>query len=200
MAEADTWPSIKRRGLMSTSAVLDHFEITGAERKRLESSHRSDKETVGGQRAIVLRDQKPMPSGRLADALGNSAALAQWYRLINGKVFMWAREERLHGLLGARAYRELEHDVLTIDTSSLIAVHAQAIWLCPMNSGNTFPMPHRRDPGIFQRITDYPVGIRGLPKKEVVEVVVDYSVPDIANHVVEVRRMRSDSVLRKIPL
>jgi hypothetical protein len=136
-----------------------------------------------------------MPPGRLATALQDGISPADWYQLLNGKVFMWAEERRLYRLLKARHYRSLEHDVLVINAASLLNVHAAAVSLCPMNSGNTFPMPHRRGRDTFRRIKEYPTGTRGQPKREVVEVVVDYSIPDIADHVLEVRVMRGDSIL-----
>jgi hypothetical protein len=136
-----------------------------------------------------------MAPDRLIMGLQDGITPAEWYRLLNGKVFMWAEEERLLRLLQARHYRTLKHDVLTIDTARLLEKHAASAWLCPMNSGNTFPVPHLRGRDTFRRIPDYPVGRRGLPKKEVVEVVADYSIPDIADHVIEVRSMRGDVVL-----
>ncbi|XLA27052.1 hypothetical protein ABFU38_05180 [Xanthomonas campestris pv. raphani] len=64
-----------------------------------------------------------------------------------------------------------------------------------MNSGNTLPIPHWRDESIFKRIPDYPVNSVGRPVKDVVELVVDYSVPDIANHVIDVVRFKGDDRL-----
>ena len=202
MAEAGTWPDIKSKGLLSTSAVLDRYKIQGAGRAALEEMHRPEKVSVGspGDR-IILRDQKPMEPARLAKALQDGLTPSRWYKLLNCKVFLWAREERLFGLLNARQYRALEHDVLTIDTASLMAAHGRAAWLCPMNSGNTFPMPHPRGKSTFLRIADYPMKARGTsPVREVVEVVIDYSIPDIAKHVIEVRRIGGKEVLGEIPV
>lgn len=200
MAEAGTWPSIRERGLMSTSGVLDHFGLSGAERRAIEQGHRPGKLAVlpGASDAIVLRDQAPMPPDRLRNALGPETSIESWYAIINSKVFFWTEEERLHRLLNARAYRGLEHDVLTIDTESLVAAHGDRMWLCHMNSGNTFPMWTARDPGIFKRIPAYPVNRNNNPVKPIVEVLVDHSVPDIAHHVIEVRRMRGSEVLGRI--
>ncbi|MBH3466219.1 hypothetical protein I5Q49_15365 [Pseudomonas carnis] len=197
MAERGAWDSIRTRGLMSTTAVLDHLAVADGERARYESEHRGQKMDVksGDPSSIVLRDQKPMPEGRLITALTGGTTPRQWYELINGKVFFWAEEQRLHGLLGARDYRKLEHDVLTLDSSTFIPAYAEAIWLCHMNSGNTWPMPHRRGTEIFCKIVDYPVTRTGNPKKKVVELVVDYAVPNIADHVLEVRRMKGNEVL-----
>jgi hypothetical protein len=202
MAEKDTWPSIKVNGLLSTTAVLDRFGVKGHERVRIEEGHRPEKLLVGpNDSGIVLRDQKPMIPSRLQDALVDGTTPAQWYRFLNGRVFMWAEEDRLFRLLGARDYRKLEHDVLTIDSASLLEKYSDRVWLCRMNSGNTWPMPHARGMEDFKRIADYPTKKRsGAPYKEVVEVVVDYCIPDVATYVVEVRRMKGKSVLGGIPL
>ena len=202
MAEKDAWPSIKADGLLSTTAVLDRFGITGAQRLAIEQGHRPEKMLIGSQEeGIILRDQKPMFPDRLASALIDGTTPAQWYQFLNGRVFMWAQEKRLFGLLGARQYRKLEHDVLTIDAKELLAAHGANVWLCRMNSGNTFPVPHPRGMADFMRIADYPAKKRtGAPAKEVVEIVVDYSVPDIANYVTEVRRIKGKEVLGTIPL
>jgi len=201
MAERDAWASIRDRGLLSAIAVLDLFQVNGAQRAALSSAHRPDKVTVGaGCGQIVLRDQKPMEATRLATALLNGVTPRDWYETINSKVFFWVQEERLCGLLNARPYRMLEHDVLVINTASFVAAHENQIWLCHMNSGNTFPVPHKRDLTAFKRIANYPTKSSGAPAKEVVELVVDYEVLDIAQHVIEVRRMRAREVLGVIPL
>lgn len=202
MAEEGTWPSIKTHGLLSTLAVLDRYGIIGPERLALEEGHRPSKVTVGAAGdSIVLRDQIPMPPKRLEEALIDGTVPAQWYKLINSKVFMWAQEHRLFTLLNARAYRKLTHDVLTIDTEALVRDYAAKIMLCRMNSGNTFPMPHPRGLGDFMRIEDYPVKPNtGVPAKTVVEVVADYSIPNIRDYVVEVRSIRGQDVLGNLAL
>lgn len=202
MAEAGSWPSIRDRGLMSVSAVLDHFDVSGGERDSFEASHRPTKLTVlpESPMGIVLRDQKPMPPDRLAHALIDGTTVEEWYRLINGKVFFWAEEHRLWGLLGARDYRHLAHDVLTIDSAPFIRAYERSIWLCHMNSGNTWPIPHRRGRDVFKRIDDYPVNAHGYPGKPVVEIVVDGQIPDVAQYVIEVRRMKGRETLSELSL
>jgi hypothetical protein len=62
MAEAGRWPSIARHGLLSTSALLDLFEVHGARRGELEAQHRPESVTLRHPRhgLTVVRDPKPM--------------------------------------------------------------------------------------------------------------------------------------------
>jgi hypothetical protein len=200
MAEANTWDSIKQHGLLSTSAILDLHGIAGRDRLRYESQHRPDMMTVASPVAdpMTLRDQKPMSVGRLQQALLGEMSPQHWYELLNRKVFFWATPERLHTLLNAQHYRAVEHDVLTIDSRSFLSKYSDQIELCHMNSGNTFPMPHRRDESIFKRIGNYPTKANGTPTKPVAEVTVEYSVPNIVPHVISVNRMRGNELLHKI--
>lgn len=200
MAEVDTWESIKQHGLLSTSAILDLHNIGGQSRLPYESYHRPDMMTVGAHGAfpMVLRDQKPMSDARLEIGLQGDLTPRDWYELLNRKVFFWATEARLHTLLNARDYRTVEHDVLAIDARSFVAAYGDRIELCHMNSGNTFPIPHRRDASIFAKIADYPTKTNGAPQKEVAEVTVDYRVEDILSHVIEVHKMRGSQSLGTI--
>jgi hypothetical protein len=200
MAERGTWESIRARGLLSTTAVLDLMGLRGSKRHRYEAQQRRDMETIlqGHPDAIMLRDQLPMPPDRLQTALIDGTTPEDWYRLINGKVFFWAERKRLTTLLKARAYRNKEHDVLTIDTQSLMNAHENRAWLCRMNSGNTWPFPLPRGRGDFMRIAQYPATKKGAPAKKVVEVLIDYSVPDIATHVVAVDVMKGEEILNEL--
>jgi hypothetical protein len=191
MAENDTWESIRHFGLLSTTAILDLHNLHGEERLPFESMHRPEMMTVPATAvpAMVLRDQKPMSDTRLAKCLGDGLTPRDWYEILNRKVFFWATEDRLNTLLGARAYRSLTHDVLTIDSAPFLRKYAGRIELCHMNSGNTFPVPHPRGASTFVAIEDYPAKPNGEPIKEVAEVTVTYSVPNIADYVLAVRKM-----------
>src|SRR3970282_1237905 len=67
MAEAGCWPSVQRYGLLSTSGLLDLFEVDPEQRVQLESRHRP--ESVRIQHPVhgtaVIRDQKPMSDSGL---------------------------------------------------------------------------------------------------------------------------------------
>lgn len=192
MAEVGSWPSIKERGLLSTRATLDLAGVCGHARRRVESELRREKVTVPvpDQDAIVLRDQKPMSQKKLEKCLPEGITPAQWCRYLNRKVFFWATIKRLESLLNARPYADLEHDVLTLDTASLVARHSERTRLCRMNSGSTTPYATPRNFSIFQSIEAYPVNAKGNPRREVAEVLVDHAVPDVADHVISVKRMR----------
>lgn len=201
MAERGSWPSIQKLGLLSTTATMDLMKVQETARNKYERMHRPTKMTVAHPRhgRIVLRDQKPMSDVRLATCLQDGLQPGDWYALLNGKVFFWVTEARLHKLLNARAYRSEEHDVLTIDTGPLVRKYAARVLLTHMNTGNTFPMPHKRGLNTFKTIPAYPTKADGkTPLPEVVELVVENAVRDIAQYVLAVRRMCGSSVLSQI--
>lgn len=197
MAHADSWDGIRKHGLRSTSALLDLFEINGAERQRIESLRRP-KSVVIEHRVhgrAVIRDNIPMDDRGLERAL-TGITPKEWYELLNRKVFFWLTEERLSTLLSAGAYRGREHCVLSIDTRALVERHERNISLSSMNSGCTKPFPHPRDRNLFQRIVEYPFEHfrrkKGGLRKAVVELTVDYMVPDLAEFV-EVVTIRNET-------
>ena len=208
MAERGSWESIRTHGLLSTSALLDQYGVSGELRHLLEAQHRPELTHLSAeeQPGIVIRDQKPMDDTGLERALsGTGMAPSDWYRCLNRKVFFWASEQRLHRLLNARAYRHREHDVLTIDTRSFLAAHADRVLLCPINSGCTKPVAVPRGPDTFLPIEQYPWDYwrheRGRARHDaVVEVCVEGGVPDVADHVLSVYRMRGlESIEAVVP-
>ena|SRR5208282_3252377 len=116
MAEAGTWPSIRKQGLLSTTALLDLFGINAEERFKIESCQRPKCFLISHPRLgdAVVRDQKPMSDKALRRCLQNMEP-REWYETLNRKVFFWLTRERLLTLLSARAYRNREHCVLTLD-------------------------------------------------------------------------------------
>lgn len=203
MADHNAWPSIQKHGLLSTSALLDLFEINGEQRERLEAAHRPDsvpiEHPVHGR--AVIRDQKPMSDSGLRRCL-TGATPRQWYLILNAKVFFWPHEERLRTLLNALAYREHPQCVVTVDTHKLVAAHCDKILLSPLNSGATKPMPHPRSPASFLPIADYPFDAwtrkRGKAQKAVAEIAVTHSVPDVAEMTLEVAIWHRGRVVQKL--
>ena len=196
MAELGSQPSIVEYGLLSTEALLDLFEVTGQQRTALLRSHRRDSVTICHPKhgRAVVRDQKPMNDITLSKCLTDMTA-EEWYAHLNRRVFFWVSEERLTKMLGAGAYKGRPHMVLEVDTAGLIERHEPRVTLSPMNSGATFPLgavPRGSD--TFQPLSTFPweERVKTNRKEPVVELAVDYSVPDIADLLLEVTTRRVD--------
>jgi hypothetical protein len=195
MAEAGSWDSIRMNGLRSTSALLDLFEIEGDERRTLERQRRPVSRTiyhpVHGE--AVIRDQKPLIVSRLENGVLTDMTVEEWCITLNERVFFWTTEERLLRLLRGFMYRGQEHDVLVVDTASLVAAYGARITLAPYNTGATVQTAPPRGSNTFQRIDDYDFDgwrRRRSRREAVVELAVDYAVPDIEDFVVRVERRR----------
>ncbi len=203
MAERGSWPSIGTLGLLSTSALLDSYEVSGARRHEIEAQRRPSSVTLGkfGRAKAVVRDQLPMDDKGLERCLLDEISPEAWYRVLNSKVFFWLTRERLVRLLNAGTYQAQEHDVLELDSRALIEAHADQIWFCPMNSGCTKPFPHPRGRSTFLRIADYPYAQWKSKRRRgerVVELAVDYAVPDVRKYVKRVIRMKGAVELASI--
>jgi len=184
MAEDGSWESIRRHGLLSTSALLDRFEVEGEERLALESARRPEIVRVEHPEHGVafIRDNKPMQEKALEKCLLGMTP-REWYEHLNRRVFFWVERKRLLKLLGARAYRDRPHLVLEVDTAGLLERHVERVSLSPINSGATFALgPAPRGPETFRGIADHP------DREPIVELSVDYSVPDIADFTLRVGR------------
>lgn len=104
-------------------------------------------------------------------------------------------------LLGADAYREDEHCVLTVDTRSLLCDHAKAVRLSPINSGCTKPFPWPRGAETFLSMDEYPFEEWHRKRRgndPVVEVAVEGGVPDIAKYVLRAERRRLEKICEVI--
>jgi hypothetical protein len=194
MAAAGSWPRIEGHGLRSTTALLDLFEIRGTHRDRIESQHRPESITIEHRThgIAVIRDQKPMSDSGLIRALPEEDGLtpSDWYRILNKKVFFWLTPERLQRLVDAKAYRNQRQTVIVLDTRKLLTRHSDNILLSPINSGCTKPFPHSRGVATFMRIEEYPFADRLRRRLEpIVELAVDYLVPNVASLTVHVREI-----------
>jgi uncharacterized protein DUF7002 len=195
MAALGSWPSIQRHGLLSTSALLDLYGLNGTPRQRIEAEHRPSivriENPTHGEASI--RDQKPMDDRGLLRALQDGITPTEWYRILNSKVFFWVTEERLGRLLGAGAYQAEWHDVLELDTASVLRAHQAKVLLAGMNTGCTKPMPHPRGRNTFLPLDQYPLSARLKTHRNdaVVEFAVEGGVPDAANHAIRVFKAKS---------
>ena len=202
MAESGSWPSIKKYGLLSTTALLDMYNVRGKKRNETESCIRPQSVTISSKKYAdaIIRDQKPLSEKKLIDLLDGGITPRQFYKLLNQRTFFWVREERLVRLLQARAYRDKSHDVLTVDTEKLVKKYEDKITLCKINSGATPYKNGRRGRQSFKRIKKYPFSeykkTRG--KDAIVELAVDYGIPDIKNHIVRVDTWSNGKKIKNI--
>lgn len=195
MAEEGSWPLIEEHGLLSTTALLDLFEIGGERRFPLESAHRRRSETIEHPvyGSAVIRDQKPMNEITLGKCLLDMTA-REWFENLNRRVFFWPSEERLERMLAAGAYKTRSHTVLTIDTLALFGEHLGEIALSTINSGATFPMGAApRGSDTFRRLPDFPWDERLSTHRHepAAELAVDYSVPRVVGMVADVTRRKA---------
>lgn len=203
MAEHGSWPAIEARGLKSTRALLDDYEVQGLRRKQLLSERRPAcvELTKKGLPTAVLRDQLPMTDKKLASCLQDGLSPSDWYQLLNSYSFFWLSRTRIWSLLQARAYRDLRQTVLTVDSKSLIMAYQKKIWLSPINSGATLFSPQPRGPSTFRKIKDFPFEERSKTRStqaNVVELLVEHSVPDIRDHVLAVHTVQGNKILEEI--
>ena len=189
MAEASMWPSIQQHGLLSTSALLDLYGASGAARDAIERQRRPDfiavNHAVLGQ--VLIRDQKPMTDATLAPVLVDMSP-AEWYALLNERVFFWVNEERLKGLLGA--YRHRDNLVLVLDTAKVLARHAMQTTLSTINSGYSrrWAVPRGRE--TFQSLADFQLvqRINGKAvRRPVVECAIRGGVTNVKETLLETR-------------
>ena len=193
MAHQNSWPSIREHGLLSTSALLDLFEIEGENRRAVEAAHRPDSVTIAHPThgLAVMRDQKPMSERKLASCLTHGMTPEDWYRDLNQRVFFWATRDRLESMVGARAYRGTPHIVLTISTRRLVDRYEDAIQVATINTGSTVyrAVPRGRDTFVPLGDFDYDASRRKRGRsRAIAEVVLEYSLPDVEDLILSVER------------
>jgi hypothetical protein len=184
MAALGSWPSIERRGLLSTTALLDLFEVEADDREAIESRKRPESIVITHPQhgTATIRDQKPLHDSMLTRCLRGRVSVEDWHRLLNGRVFFWVDEKRLNDLRNARAYREQRQTVIFADTRRLVERYAPRIRLTHINTGATRSVVHFRDLETFKRIEQY-------SGRKVVELTIDRSVPDLNEFVVRVEEI-----------
>lgn len=197
MAERESWRSIQRHGLLSTSALLDLYGVEGEARLAIEATRRSTSIRIAHKKhgEAVVRDQLPMDDRGLVRCLQDGLTPSDWYRMLNERVFFWLTKERLLRLLSAGAYSSQSHAVLEIDAAAIVGAYRDRITLCPINSGCTKPFPHPRGADTFRSIDDYPYAVWRKKRKKgerVVELSVLGGVPDVRKFVRRAVVMRKD--------
>jgi hypothetical protein len=201
LAEAENWPSIQRNGLFSTYVLLKRAGMSGSSRAVIAQEHRPKRTILSN--GLVIRDQRPMPPAALQRCLVGLTA-AQWYRLLNSKVFFWCDIDRLNRQ--RRACGNFPQVVLKITTDRLLNRYAAQAAVTPINTGNARRKPALRGTGTFVPYGDWAdtawlseaqaLGTRPRPRNHPpVELVIADSVPDVMDFVVSVRNLAPGELL-----
>jgi hypothetical protein len=202
MAEAESWPSIREHGLMTTDRIVQTAGISDTDMTSILGQRRSRSVTVDHPLLgrVVIRDQGPL---NLAHLRLTDMTFPQWIAELNSRVFFWLHSDRLQRLLNARRYRLTEHDVITLDTRRLLASVKNRASITSMNTGATlFPSAPARGSTTFTQISDYDYEAhrRQGAANAVVELAVSGGVPDLRDHVIAVHRMRGGEILRDLEI
>lgn len=191
---AGGWERIRQSelGLASTSALLDHYGISGDRRESLECTPRAKSEPIEGDGLppALIRDQKPLLPLQLLERVleGGGMTIREWCHELNRRTYFFVSDKPLKRLL--RAYAEEEHDILVVEVRKLVDRYEQAIALTRINTGAIQPAYAKRGRGTFVPIADYPTRPNGGPAKPVAEITVSTPITDIEELTVRVERWR----------
>jgi len=145
-AEPANLPSIRQHGLLSTERLVAMVESSEKKREQILSRHRPDSLVLSN--GVIIRDQSPMPPEALAKALRKEMPPSEWYRFLNGFVFLWANEERARRHCGAFGKPQA---LLVFEASRMLEELGDQIFVCPINSGNARRKPAPRSRESFVR-------------------------------------------------
>lgn len=181
----EVWPSIRRHGLLSVSALLEKWEVPEGEQRRLMHEHRARTVELRHEAHGVayLRDQHPLNVKMLKRALVDMT-VSEWLYQLNSYVFFATTRARLESLY--RAYSERPRLVLTVRTSTLLDNHRDRVRLSRLNTGAVRHVDHRRGRDTLSDISEWDA------KQKPAELAVAGSVEDIERHLVAVEEWRPD--------
>jgi len=191
VTEPGAWKSIKQNGLLSTTRLLDLFEIDKEQRTTIETKRRLSPVVIEHSHygKVIINDNLPLIEKSLAKCLDHGLTTADWLRILNSRVFFWASKDGLNRLLGARLNRNRAREVLVVDTLSLAKAYTDQIELCPINSGATIRKPARRGLNTFSPLGKYSFEewskLRGR-RDHIVEITIRDAIADITNHILDV--------------
>lgn len=194
IAADGSWDLLVEHGLLSCSALLDRFQVPEPRRSSIEAARRPDSVILEHPELgrVVIRDNKPLLEGRLAQCLQDGLSPSDWYRLLNRRVFFWPTRKRVETLLAAAAYRDDPQLVIMVRTERLMATHGERITLSTINSGATRPFAWPRGRTTFRSVNDFDWESRKrYGERAIAEVAVDYAVENMTDLV--------ESVVRHFP-
>jgi len=142
LTDAGGWEAIREHGLLSTTALLDRFGITGPDRDAIESMRRPQSVQIShaAYGRAWIHDNKPVNAGALRRTLVGMSE-EDWYRELSRRVFFWLTENRLDRHPNAQLNRDRRYDILVLDTAGLLGVYGDRIELAHLNTGAVYHSP-----------------------------------------------------------
>lgn len=135
--------SIERFGLLPATTLMSMASPDAS----VLTSRTFRKDMVRLDSGVLLRDQSPMPPAALLGCLANGLHPADWYALVNARVFFWVDLGRARAHIAAnRLYSQV---LYTISTERLLASCAAMIEVTPINVGYARRRAARRGPQTF---------------------------------------------------
>lgn len=197
LAEAANWPSIQRHGLLSANRLMEMTRLTRADRNRLGRTQRLAHTEL--RNGVQIRDQRPMPSAALERCLCDMSP-ADWYAMINARVFFWLDVNRLNRQRAACEPRP--QVVMAVDTAALVTAYGKRVAVTPINTGNARRKPALRGVATFVPLAEWvrsgwasEAAACDIPSRrkshQPVELTVIDAVPDIMRFVVGSFALRS---------
>lgn len=174
---------------------MDIAGVAGDERRQLEREQRLCHTTLPN--GIQIRDQKPMPATALRTCLVGLTP-AEWFALINARVFFWFDPARLNRQRAACNQRS--QIVLTIDAFTLVKEYREIVSVTPFNTGNARRRPAKRGTTTFVPYNSWlesawaseALGLGTRERghsQEPVELTIAGTVPDVAKYVIATQEL-----------
>jgi hypothetical protein len=145
IAEPANLASIRRHGLLSTEQLMKLAGVRKADLNLALGRHRPDQVILPN--GVIIRDQSPMPPRSLAPALPQGMEPNDWYKFLNGFVFLWASQKRVDRHLSA--FRGRKQALLVFDAARLLDMMGDQLLLSPINSGNAMRRAAPRSHDLF---------------------------------------------------
>jgi Family of unknown function (DUF7002) len=195
LAEEANWPSIKRIGLLPAAELIARAGLSGADRDRLGRSQRVSHTVLPD--GVEIRDQLRMPATALRACLVDMEP-ADWYALMNSRVFFSLEPTRLNGIRGGCEPRA--QVVLTLDTAGLMADYRGLASVTPINTGHALRRAARRGAATFVPYASWvesgwasevaQLGIRERSRSHrPVELAIAGAIPDAMRYVLSATRL-----------
>jgi uncharacterized protein DUF7002 len=134
-----------------------------------------------------------MPPQTLARCLTDNMQPAQWYALLNSKIFFWLDLQRLHR--HRRAYGAQNQRILVVDAERMLQRYERAASVSPINTGNAMRRATPRNATTFVPYLSWRTHgwrdeiIAGRPTRpsshRPVELTIDVPIPDIFVYVTD---------------